>query len=1627
MKQPLQILEQIPIPVTDSTRLPSGRGRYPVSKLTLLMLLTAVFVLAQASSVRAQEPTVSVFLPAPRIVKQHLSRARKAIEDKQYSDAVSHLGTILTETFDEEVLPGAPADDVPVTPDENQDYFVELEDAPGTFVSLKGEAQRLLGTLPANALEIYELQYGTEATQILNAAMESGNLSQLTEVTRKYFHTQAGYESAILLAYRDLDHGRPLAAALNFQRVHASSGARKKYDPELSLVLATCWLHAQLPNKASETLLELKNGLPEASFEIGGERRAIFTSDENPIDWLNALAGKGEIISINDNIEWVLFRGSPDRNAISQGGTPLPSTRWRVPTGADRLDEGHLKSLIQSQQLQKQHAISSVQPLVAGQTVITRSPSRVIAIDFESGKRLWEFPWFDADDEKSLQETSTQNIGSADNSRKNELRQRLMQDHAFGQLCSDGKQVFALWELEVVKQSNGRIGNPGFNNTNGPSSTNKLVSLDLETEGSLNWIVGGETGEDEPDLAGVFFLGPPLPLYDDLYVIGEKNGEIRLLVLDASNGALKWQQQLAHVDNRKITIDVNRRLASASPSFADGVLICPTSAGAIVAVDISSRTLLWGYTYFNRNLNHNYRLNTIPFDSNDSKKQQWIDSTITISDGMIVATPPENGNLICLELLSGKPRWKPVVRSGDLYIGCVVDHVALIVGKTKVSSISLETGEAVWEKEVLIEKGVVNGRGFRSGETYFIPVSNNQLLQIEIKTGKVVSTIEVNEPFGNLVCFNDQIISQTPDAISVYYQLEPLRTEVAQRLAANDKDIWALSRQSELQLQHGDYDAALTTLRKSLEIAPGDLSIEQLLIRTMLRLLQQDYASYQPLVSELEKMALTSQQVENLLQTKAAGQRITGEILAAFDTYLQLIDHAHQYENAGANVNETLKVTPQGVHVRTDRWVQGQLRALLESGNDQQRSDIETRIAEYLQQAIDQKDVLRLRDFTRFFGTHQLADTARMELASALVNSDSSYIQETVESELILVSLQVTSTDEQIQQRCQVELAKLYEKVGRHQQAYQFYSDIKQRWPDQIVDADLTGEQFANQRLAADHFQSLADLNSSWPQGFTSVNKTTDTQGRFPSYQRIYNIPIKEIRGPWASGTSVGYDQQKNAIAIRAANGQIIQEISISTGRQTFSTQFNVAYAKILGNYMFVFINREMMAIDMLNASSDPTEAILWRKSILPDTSSGRINIPLRSRVTTTPWGTRRYNAVDSAGNRLGLSGDINLNGIVYQQQDDLYCVDPVTGETIWIRNGIKSGSEIYTEENRIIVIPPDSVVATEYSLIDGSEIQQIEGINRSERWPITGFKALVYQLTGTDIIIGLQDVSNGEMLWQQTYITGLRGQMMGTRLALMQPTGKFEIRDLLTGEAIIQKTLPAEPQMTNLYVVEYDDQFLVIPNRSATLRGISIPPIGMQTRLINGNIYALDKSSAEFLWQTPAAVEGWALPLAQAPNSPVMAFIRQLNPTSTQNRTSGSIRSEIFCMDKRDGRMLMPPREIPSYIRVFNVITDRKNGKVTVVADKNHIFEFTLTSETTWPAAPLRIHAQNNSSASNSANAFAKGFFEAFGRMGKAVQPQQQAKPAREAPAPQEAPADAQKDKPAPKKAPAPDKKPPE
>jgi hypothetical protein len=169
--------------------------------------------------------------------------------------------------------------------------------------------------------------------------------------------------------------------------------------------------------------------------------------------------------------------------------------------------------------------------------------------------------------------------------------QGVFADSTRGQLSSDGRLVFAI-ESDSGRTGESNVGPPGgqpqfgFNGGGrGAARSNSLAAYDIFDKGSLRWRLPRAVPGDDPP-AEVWYMGAPLTIGDQLFVLVEERGEIRLDVLAADDGRLLWSQPLAELDEDQVnngSLSQSRRMAGLSPSFAEGVLVCPTGAGAVVA------------------------------------------------------------------------------------------------------------------------------------------------------------------------------------------------------------------------------------------------------------------------------------------------------------------------------------------------------------------------------------------------------------------------------------------------------------------------------------------------------------------------------------------------------------------------------------------------------------------------------------------------------------------------------------------------------------------------------------------------------------------------------------------------------------------------------------------------------------------------------------------------------------------------------------------------------------------------------------------------------------------------------------------------------------------------------------
>lgn len=1453
---------------------------------------------------RAEPQVVNVFLPAPREIRRQISEAELAVQEGRFSEAVEVLGTILADA-------------------EAEDYFLSASGQEGAQLSLKAQATRLLGQMPPKGRQLYEDRFGAEARRIYDGAVVSGDLHALADITRMYFHTEAGYAATMLLGRYRLDEGRPLAAALCFKRL-VDSGAASRYEPQLSILLANCWRLAGQPEAARDVLLALKRRQPDAKLRIGDRDITLFENDDQALPWLEQTVKLGPLGEQGDTSQWALYRGDPARNARGRGAMPLRNKRWHVPTINDPPDEDIAKRLLKQYHERSVAVLPAFQPIAVQNLVLMRTPERMIAVDFVTGKRIWEYPWFESPYSGSRSQIGTRAGNNSPSPRDDELSQRLFEDAAYGQIASDGKSAFLLDKLRYATTSRyaGRvIMMPGGRaRTQDSSQFNELVAVDLKTQGKLRWVVGGELGGEEPRLAGAFFLGPPLPLLGQLYVLAEFNGEIRLVVLDARTGHLDWAQQIALLEGQSVVFDRTRRLAGATPSFADGVLVCPTSAGAVVAVDVATRSLLWGYQYKQESIDRRFRrIVTTPQRALGSR---WDDATVTIADGRVLLTPVESNELLCLDLLTGESLWENNLPRGEmLFVAGVHDGHVIVVGKDAVRGLRLADAEPAWETPL---DAMPSGRGFISDDFYFQPTTASEVLKISLSDGEIAQRSETTGILGNLICYKDEVISQGYDdelapTLAIFYQDGTLREKVAEALQRNPDDAWALARNGELLQEEGHPRQAVESFRKAFRIDDSE-EHRQLLVDAILAALENDFDANRTLAEEAERLIQKPARRADLLRVTAVGRQNAGELSAALRDYLEL---------ASLDATESINEKPRRVleqpapdwKVQRARWVQAKLTQLLDSATAEQRREIDGAVAAGFEEALAAASPGPLRRISDLFPSHPRALTARLRLVERLLDSGAR-----VEAELLLAEL-AQSGDRKQRAAAEAMYCRLLERAGQTRQAAQAYRRLAETQGDAVCLDGMTGRQLVAAVEPQSPVGQLLAASTSWNSGPAKVETSAYPAQQRALNQRTYPVTIDRWALDGDERMQVRVDQSRQEIVLHRADGEQLARIPAARvdGKRAFPN-YSLVHGKAAGNLLVLSFGFEILAIDAVEARENPAAAILWRFDLAPLTGDGRTSIPhLNTTSKSNPWGDPIYLPTDPLQRPFGQIASVGKGGVCFQYGERLLCLDPLTGDEVWARYGLPEGCDVFGDEELLFAIPPGAATAQVYSTIDGRRLEDRKLSSEDTRWETFGRNLLAWQEHPETIKLKLVDLATGKLLLQKDYPRGTKATIVDSEeLAVYQPDGSFSMFRLDDGKETFSLPLAADPRLASIYVLRQTDRYLLMTNRPITTplpdTNVQAAPGGFYAPLVSGSLYAFERATGKPQWAEPVEIEQYGFPVDQPRTTPVVVFLRHLN--STAPGTPRTTRTSVLGVDLRSGRKILD-EEFPATTSGYSLVAD--------------------------------------------------------------------------------------------------------
>lgn len=1535
------------------------------------VVLLSIFALPASAqfAVPQQDPGINrVLMLAPREYQQQLRQAEEAIAREEYSVAIQSLAAILASGTEPEGQRERPEGFVGRDMEVSEDFFIGHPTATEFQSSLRGEARRLLGSLPPRGKELYRLQYNAEAARLLKQALEQRDPGRLEEVVWQYFHTDSGYLACMLLGRHQLDVGRPVAASLCFSRLAQVPEARDKFDPQLSLLLALGWTQAGQADRATEVLTELRRRDPEAEFTIEGKSVSIFRANEDPLAWLTLHFGPPGRLAAQVTDEWLMHRGLPSRNAVSRGSAPLLRPRWMVPFANNPDDEEMINELAMSYREDHSSPIPSIVPLVVQDTVLLRSTEHLLAVDFETGKRIWEYPW--AEPAASMLDENSQPARDRQQ-RRYQLEERLWFDAAYGQLASDGECVFLVDELQYVGAGTlpttaQLVRRMAINDPTQPKDNNYLLALEIETQGKYRWRVGGPQGEDEPKMAGVFFLGSPLVVDDELFVMGERLGDISLYVLDADTGRLRWSQQLAHV--APVVRDPMRRLAGATPSYADGVLICPTSAGAVVAVDVPTRSLRWGYQYQREPVNRShgafqFNLNRAYGMPQGTSRDRWIDALAVVGEGAVVVTPPESDELICLDLLTGKVRWTHARDNEALFVAAIANGQALLARKSSLQALNLQDGQMTWEAEYSVEGSskrgeLPSGRGFLSGNHYFLPTTE-RLLQIDIVNGTVAAAQEIGYELGNIICYQDQILSLGPHGLHAFYQVERLADQVAERLKVNPADAWALEHQGLLALEAGDLPRAMKSLRDAVDAYPEDddrrVAARTLMVETLLAMLEADIPFGTEQIAEVERLIDRPGQRERFLQL--LGQRWLDENRPdrAFDAFLELAELQQMSSHLATLQAEqsVLNNQPGQMHVvRRDRFVRAGVREAWRQADAGQRQQMDQVIGRALEEALASDRATELSEFLRRFGDHPLATRATLDLARRYLD-----MEKLLEAEQLVAPLLERSSEAESGAALAL-LARVYLAANRPELLRECVERLRQEFGASVVGDEKTGAQ-----VAAEFDETLGQVANPWPYGQVRVEDVQVRPGnisrQFQSYTNFRSITLREHRGPLAVGLRVAYDLTgNNSIIITDAYGRERARLPGTTGR-TRRFPNDTLTSKTLGHLVIVNYGHGLMAADGLREDRTQSQ-VLWPDNYQESLGSAMVQ---RSEMNATreinEWGDESF-AI--RGRRVERIGPATYDGLVYLQGASLHCVEPLTGTPLWVRHDVSADSIVWGDDEFVLVAAPGEDTARVLRLLDGTLVGERPLPPAGRRWDYVGRNVLTWEeqsdVQGTQWRLRLYDPWTREDVWSTVFAAQSRGDLTpdGT-LAIVEPGGRFQALDIRSGTPFIQATLPAESRkLLSIHVLESTDQLMLVRNfepHENPGRTITSWPDPQTAPLINGDVQAFDRRRGSAQWQSPAVIENYGMPLDQAHGLPVLVFLRQEMDERSRSGRRGQL--TLLCIDRRDGRLLLERDKIPRTYGSFFIAGDPETHTVSLRLLNSHGFQLTFTDEPQPPAPPAQ------------------------------------------------------------------------
>ena len=1434
----------------------------------------------------------------------------------------------------------------------------------------KARLESLYYSSPAPFRTEFARQFSELAESKLSDAVSSGDFTEVRRLATRYAFCPAARNTLLMMTSRSLDRGDFLEAALLLSRVQRMNAAP---DTALILQMAVCYARAGLITDATDVILQLRKDSGAETVNVRGENVRQPGTPAEIVEWLkNQTAQSNAAGALAGGTDWLQPGGSYRRLAPRLRGPAGFRTQWKSnlfevqdvlyseqynPLLAEFRDPVERESL---RLLQRNSTIVPAGlPLVMGQQAIFRTPFGIRSVNMLSGDLTWEVTRPDSRLKTILDERAAESENASSGrddfglrayvDPRAQLLYQMIRTNTASQMAINGRTLFVVDECANATWNDDMGGMLGPNGSLSIPS-NYIRAYDAES-GLFRWEAGGQTqnvalpaGQGNL-LAGFYFLGAPLVLGQRTYVLAESGEGIFLIQIaepvaladkaaDADSGLLisdaqasvnpkVVKSQILTVPEYKLPQHPVRKHAGLMPSFAQGMLICPTCDQRIVAVSAEDHSLRWIFRYAgNTRVQEIGGENLVLFGGRDvidtksvDMDSRWIDSLARIVNGKVLITPRDSDQLYCLDLQTGLMIWS-TPRNVFHAIGTVTSDKVVLVGNQRVAAFSMTDGRLIWSTE--LRDGVVCGTATSDGTIIQIPTSEPSIVSLDLETGRRLAgqSEDLDRMPGNLLMTEHGLLLQ--NLLDVSFAATTSHEQATPVEQATDK---LLNRQ---------FADAKQILDQEVTARPTDLIAREMLIELLLEGMRADFSSSQadiPRVRELIELSASDVPIAPLLhsllglnlpdaavlprQVRGQSNQYQGE-LSELIAQGMAADSQSSAEALTANIRQLLNELPAarrqivttGFMIRTKATIlTSGIRRALQNRTAPEREQIAASLQEsamQIFQALPDNDT-RLNFLSSLLGAelpllvHDIIKQTASDADAEARASQAALLQE-------FAMLRISQSDASNAAPIAGALLDSWKSLNHTDAIQTWLTDLARPVSPQntqhfqMPDVAMRDKHLEAWKLTNPDIE--AAVNSVWngvPQKEESPERTMLEQGKAPEGIPDKLIPLYGNPGiyrDWSfarvrpAGDLYAYDADGNVRWKLRPYG------TPDDARYGFAAE---SYVMTVGHLLIINLSGNLFAVDpsQLNTEGEPRE--LWRKNTaqMPsdaDADQYRDYVPPADRVPQYFPQPAGYFPV----------GPVTQFGIPVISGRRLMVLDPLTGDRTWQTDGIPRDTTLLCSGDQVLLISYAARQIEVRSLVDGSvssvsplpewwgdandnagsSVRDIEveaDVEVIWRIILQGQSCLLFRLTAGRSILENRDLLTDKALWsielpQDTVFSNVADDVVG----LLSDGQQLKLVETDTGRILADLPVTAVTAPRELILRKSSGHFVVLPD-AVEPNTEEYDPI-IDAIHVCGRIYAVREKTMELAWDLPMDSRHIRLAIPERsvllPNVPVLLLL---------------------------------------------------------------------------------------------------------------------------------------------------------